>query len=263
MPLEAKSCRAPDGVRLAYSAAGGGEPAFLFVHGGLADRTFFDETLRVFSGRHRAVALDLAGHGESGADRTAWGMPEFGADVRAVVDAEALGRVVLFGNSLGGPVGVEAALLLAGRAIGVVGIDTFHRLDYTFTSEEAISRAEALHADLAGSVAEMVQMLFHPDADPTIVADALRRMRGTPPGAARAMFLGLSGYDQAAAIRRLTVPLRTINGDLFPTDIAAARAVYPDFDAIVLPHTGHYPMLECPDAFHRHVARVVEDIAAA
>ena len=125
---------------------------------------------------HRTIALDLAGHGESSTDRTRWGIPEFGADVVAVVDSERAERVVLFGNSLGGPVVVEAALALGPRVLGVVGIDTFQRLDYTMTEAEARDRAAAFRADYAGSVARMVAMLFHPDADPAIVAHARRRM---------------------------------------------------------------------------------------
>jgi len=260
MTIERKTCRAADGVRLVYSAAGAGGPALVFVHGGLADRSFFDDSLRALAGRGRVVAPDLAGHGESGADRTKWGLPQFGADVQAVVDAESLGHVVLLGNSLGGATAIEAALLLRGRVGGVVGIDTFHRLDYTITADEARQRAEAFRTDYAGSVGQMVKMLFHSDADPALVADALRRMQRTPPEAACAMFLGLAGYDQAAAARRLTVPLRAINGDLFPTDIAAARRIKTDFDAVVMPHVGHYPMLERPDEFNRLVAQVVEPL---
>jgi len=121
----------------AMAAAGAGEPALVFIHGGLADRTFFDGQLKAFAGRYRVIALDLAGHGESGANRTKWGIPEFGADVKAVVEAEKLKRVILFGNSLGGPTAIEAALLLPDRVIGVVGIDTFQSLDYSMTTEVA------------------------------------------------------------------------------------------------------------------------------
>lgn len=123
--IERKTCLAPDGVAIVYSAAGAGETALVFIHGGLADRGFWDGQLGAFAGCHRVIALDLPGHGESGTNRKKWGFPEFGADVRAVVDAEKLERVILFGNSLGGPVGIEAALLLPGRVLGVVGVDTF------------------------------------------------------------------------------------------------------------------------------------------
>jgi sigma-B regulation protein RsbQ len=255
-----KTCRAPDGVTIAYSAAGHGEPAIIFVHGGLADRSFWDKQLATFSGSHRVVALDLPGHGESGSNRTVWGIPEFGADIVAVADAESLQQVVIVGNSLGGPVAIEAALLLGRRAVGVVGVDTFQSLDYKITPEEARQRAEAFRNDYAGSVEAMVQMLFHPDADPEIVRDAERRMMKSPPEAAAAMFLGMAGYEPGASARRLAVPLRAINGDLYPTDTAGVRRLTPDFKAVVMKHMGHYPMLERPDEFNRHLTAVVEEI---
>lgn len=258
--IERKTCPAPDGVSIVYSAAGEGETALVFIHGGLADRTFFDGQLMAFAGRHRVIALDLVGHGESGTDRTKWGLREFGADVKAVVDAEKLRRVVLFGNSLGGPAAIEAALLLPGRVNGVVGIDTFQSLDYSITADEARQRAEAFKADYSGSVKSMMKMLFHADADSALIAEAEKRMLKTSPVAAHAMFMSLAGYDQAAAARKLTVPLRAINGDLYPTDVATIRKTKADFDVVVMKHMGHYPMLERPDEFNKHVADVVQEL---
>lgn len=258
--IERKTCAAPDGVRIVYSVAGAGEPALVFIHGGLADRGFWDGQLRNLSARHRIVAPDLPGHGESGANRTKWGIPEFGADVRAVVEAERSGKAIIFGNSLGGPVAIEAALLLPGTVLGVVGVDTFQSLTYSVTEDEARQRAEAFRDDFRGTVRQMVRALFHPDADPAIVADAERRMQATPPGAAYQMFLSMAGDVPAASASRLTVPLRAINGDLYPTDFAGVRAVKADFDAIVMNHMGHYPMLERPAEFDRLVMEVVGEL---
>jgi pimeloyl-ACP methyl ester carboxylesterase len=255
--IERKTCRAADGVEIVYSAAGAGEPALVFIHGGLANRGFWDGQLKAFAGRHRTIALDLPGHGESGADRKKWGLPEFGADVKAVIEAEKAEEVIIFGNSLGGPVAIEAALLLPGRVLGVIGIDTFQQLDYVITEEEVRERAGFFGSDYAGALKQMVSMLFHKDADPTLVADAEKRMAGASPAAAKAMFLSMAGYDGGAAARRLEAPIRAINGDLYPTDVAANRKLKPDFDAIIMTHMGHYPMLERPGEFNRHVAAMV------
>ena len=259
---------APDGVEIVYSAAGTGETALVFIHGGLADRTFFDGQLDAFSDRYRVIAIDLAGHGESGKQRDPWTIQRAGEDVAQVVRAENPRRVILFGNSLGGPVAIEAALLLPERALGVVGIDTFQDLGYTDTPELAKQladmirqRAEAFGRDFAGATHAMVAMLFHADADPELMRDAERRMLRTPQDAVLRMFRGMTGYNTNNAARRLTVPLRSINGDLFPTDIDRIRTVKPDFDAIVMKHMGHYPMLERPDEFNQHVARVAGDLA--
>ena len=58
-----------------------------------------------------------------------------------MIDAEHINSVILFGNSLGGPVAIEAALQLAGRVLGVVGVDTFHSLDHKVEPEEMKRRA--------------------------------------------------------------------------------------------------------------------------
>jgi pimeloyl-ACP methyl ester carboxylesterase len=55
-----------DGVRIAYTTKGECEPALVFIHGGLADRTCWSNQIDVFGERYKVVALDLAGHGESG-----------------------------------------------------------------------------------------------------------------------------------------------------------------------------------------------------
>jgi pimeloyl-ACP methyl ester carboxylesterase len=256
-----KTCRAPDGVTIVYSATGAGEPALVFIHGGLADRTFWNAQLKAFSRRHRVLALDLAGHGESGINRQKWGIPEFAADVRAAVEVEKPKRVILIGNSLGGPVAIEAALLLPGRALGVVGVDTFQDLGSKIGADEARQRAELFRCDFSGGLKQMLRALFHADADPALVADAERRMARTSPEAAYATLLSLAGYDTGAPVRRLSVPLRAINGDLFPTDVEALRRVKADFDAVILPHMGHYPMLERPEEFNRHLGLIIAELS--
>lgn len=259
--IQRKTCEAPDGVTIVYSVSGTGKTALVFVHGGLANRTFFDRQLVAFAGQHRVVALDLAGHGESGANRMEWGLPQFGGDVKAVVEAVQLERVILFGNSLGGPTAIEAALLMPDRVVGVVGIDTFQRIDFSVTMEDARRRAEAFRQEYSGTVKSMVKTLFHPDGDAAILAEAEKRMQKTSPAVAHDLFLSLGGYDLAAAAGKLAGPLRAINGDLFPTDVDGVREIKADFKVVVMEHTGHYPMLERPDQFNRHVRTVVEELS--
>jgi pimeloyl-ACP methyl ester carboxylesterase len=93
------------------------------------------------------------------------------------------------------------------------------------------------------------------------MADAERRMSSTSPGAACQILASLGGYDLGSATRRLACPLRAINGDIYPTDVEGVRKVKPDFDVAVMEHMGHYPMLERPDEFNRHVADVIRRLA--
>jgi pimeloyl-ACP methyl ester carboxylesterase len=126
------------------------------------------------------------------------------------------------------------------------------------TPEQARERAEAFRRDYSGTVKQMLKELFHPDADPAIVGDVERRMASTSPEAIRNLFLSLAGYNPADSARRLQVPLLAINGDRYPTDVDGNRKIKPDFDALILKHMGHYPMLERPAEFDRLVAEVAE-----
>lgn len=247
-----------DGVRIAYTTSGDGEPALVFIHGGLADRTFWSNQIEVFADRFKVIAPDLAGHGESGRNRRAWSIQAFGGDIRAVLEAEKVSRAVLIGNSLGGPAAVEAALLLPERVIGIVAVDTFHVLDYRVDPSEVRARAEAFRTDFAGSMKQMLLTLFHPDADPALVSDVEKRMAKNSDESLWRMFESFADYDQGASVRRLKVPIRCINGDLFPMNIKQNRLAYADFDAVVFEHCGHYPMLERPQEFNGRLAEVVD-----
>ena len=72
---------------------------------------------------------------------------------------------------------------------------------------------------------------------------------------------GLAGYDLGAVVQTAGVPIRAINGDLWPTGIEANRKVAPDFDAVIMKGAGHYPMLERPDEFNRLLVEVVNGLA--
>ena len=59
---------------------------------------------------------------------------------------------------------------------------------------------------------------------------------------------------------KTTRPIFCINGDLYPTQKEKNRKIHPDFDAVIVPHTGHYPMLEKPGEFNRRLAKFLAKI---
>jgi pimeloyl-ACP methyl ester carboxylesterase len=256
-----RTCRSsPDGVEIAYWAGGSGAPTLVFIHGALADHGLWANQLAEFSARHQVLAPDLAGHGRSGSGRSRWGLDEFAAHVRSVVEAAATERAVLIGSSLGGAVALEAALLIPETVMGIVGVDTFQDLRRHFPADAMRQRADMFRNDFQGMVGRMVETLFHPDTDQTVIAEVERRMRTGSAEVMAGLFESLAGYDQSATVRRLNVPVRAINGDLHPTDVSAIRKIVPTFEAAVMPHTGHFPMLERPEEFNRRLKRVLEDL---
>jgi pimeloyl-ACP methyl ester carboxylesterase len=249
-----------DGVVIAYSVSGAAETALVFIHGGMSDRSFWDGQHAAFAERFQVIALDLAGHGESGRNREVWGMAQFARDVVAVMDAEHVSRAVLIGNSLGGPAAVEAALLAPERVLAVIGVDTLQDLGRTINAGAMNHAADEWQRDPEGSLDRGLRVLLHDDMDATLREDIRRRMSRTPPEVVCAMYRSFGGYNAGSAAANLKVPVRCINGDKFPLDIEAIRRIVPDFDAVVLPHIGHYAMLECPEEFNRRLAEALDGL---
>jgi pimeloyl-ACP methyl ester carboxylesterase len=252
--------RSFDGVEIVYTVAGHGTVSLVFIHGGLASRSFWAEQLSALSDRYCTVAVDLAGHGASGHNRKTWSIDAFGEDIRAVVEALDLQRIVLIGNSLGGPVALHAARLLKGRAIGVIGVDTLHDATQKVTSVEARASADHYRKDFVKTCREMVEILFHQGQERKLRDWAEAQMLAMPPDVVISMMEGFAGYDAEEAFRAAGVPIRAINGDLFPTKVELNQGIAPDFDAVVMKGAGHYPMLERPEEFNEHLHEIVQQL---
>ncbi|HLP57414.1 MAG TPA: alpha/beta hydrolase [Candidatus Deferrimicrobium sp.] len=247
-----------DGVEIAYTSQGSGETTIIFIHGGFADRSFWSNQVGPFSEKYRVIALDLAGHGESGKNRQKWNLPAFAQDVRAVMEKENTRRAILVGNSLGGPVALETTLLLPEKIIGIVAVDTFQDFAEQPPAGHFQKIAESFRSDFNKTMQQLVRSLFHNNVDPKLYAQIETKMLKISPEMAAELLASFETYDEAAAARKVTQPIRCINGDLFPTQVEKNRNIHPDFNAVIIPHTGHFPMLEQPELFNRRLTEILE-----
>ncbi len=253
--------RSPDGLEIRFDVAGSGTPAIVFVHGWSCDRTYWREQMTAFAARHVVVAVDLAGHGESGIGRTSWTMPAFGEDTVAVVEELGLEHVVLVGHSMGGDVVTEAALRLGDRVAGVVWVDTYPSLEEVSTAEELEAFAEPFRRDFPGHTLQFVRDTFPATADPALVEWVAEDMASAPPDIALDAAVHAWGNDgpAIAALERLSVPVVQIRPDDEPTDVEslARHGV-----ATVIVHgVGHFPMLEDPAQFDAALGEVIAGFA--
>jgi len=250
-----------DGVPIAYTVAGDGAGALLFIHGWSGDRHYWTAQIDAFAGEQRVVAVDLAGHGDSGRDRADWTVGSLARDVRAVIESLDLGSVVLIGHSMGGVVALEVARRMPERVVGVIGVDSFHDVEHRAAGTRSELLA-GLRQDFPGRCRAYVEAMFLEDADPELVREVSADMCESPPDVAIALLERLPEYDLTGALSEVRVPVRAINGSLGPTHIEIVREYDPDFDAFVLPGTGHFPMLERPDEFNRLLRAVIEELTA-
>lgn len=242
-----------DGVSIAYDARGSGDTALVFVHCWACDRSFWRGQVDAFSDPYRVVTLDLAGHGDSGADRETWSPKQLAEDVRAVVSALDLERVILVGHSLGGPVSLEAARLMPGRVDAVVCVDTLHDVTFEFPEEAAEQMMAGLENDYEGSMRGFITSAMS-GADPEVVDFVIERALAADREAVLGIAETFRQFVLKDALSAVDVPVRCINAEpnppMVPETNVAANREHADFDAVILEDVGHFLHLEKPEAFN-------------
>ena len=253
---------APDGLPIAYTVSGAGEPAIVFIHGWMCDQSFWAPQIETLAGKSTVVTLDLAGHGASGMEREGWPLLAFGGDVAAVVEHLGLEQVILVGHSMGGPVALEAARLMSDTVIGVVGADTLHNVDYEWNLEQMASFMAAMESDFVGTCGNFVTAMFVEGSDPALIERVNSDMCSGPPEVGITLMRNFIDYDAAAAMAAVpaAVPVRSINTTVNPTNIEGNQAYHHDFDVITMDGVGHFLMMEKPDEFNAALIGVIAEI---
>ena len=111
------------GTKLAYEDRGAGKPAFVFVHGWTCDRSFFAPQAAHFARRHRVVAVDLRGHGESDKPQGEYPIRAYADDIAYVIEHLGLGKAVAVGHSMGGLTVLQLAAAHADCVAAIVMVD--------------------------------------------------------------------------------------------------------------------------------------------
>jgi pimeloyl-ACP methyl ester carboxylesterase len=258
---EAGTVLSADGVDIAYDVTGAGDPALVFVHGWCGRRRLWDEQVEAFSSDHQVVRIDLAGHGDSGLGRDRWTVSAFADDVVSVVDALDPDRVILIGHSLGGSVIVPAAIRLGRRVVGVVGIDTWSSLGVRLEPDqvEASVLLPDMRADFAVGSARFVQLMCGPTAGEALVSRITGEVTAMPPAVAVSILddaISEGPGDLEDGLRGLGVPKSAISSETFRPKDPDTLASF-GIRHVVVPHTGHFLMLERPPEFNHHLAAAV------
>lgn len=241
-------------VPLAYDDRGAGEPALVFLHGWACDRGVWSGQLDAFAPRHRVIAVDLTGHGESPRAAGAWSIESCGADVAARLRPLGLQRVVIVGHSMGGDVAIEAAHQLGDRVEAIVWVDAYRSLPVD-RSEARIERwVEPFQRDFGGTMRRFVRGMFPAGADPAFVEHLVADMAAADPEAAVEMLQASLRYGAGVADRLagLGCPVVAINPDDPPSDAASLERY--GVRVSCMPGVGHFLMMEDAAAFNARLA---------
>lgn len=243
----------------------------LFVHGLGCRRQFFDAVIDELAPHFDCLAMDLSHHGESGAVPGPVSIARFADDVRAVLLAAGVTRVVLVGHSLGAAVCVEAAVrpprAMAPAATPV--ITQVVALD-ALINPRVYPRQPAVVVALSRAVSRLMhplmmrlllRALMPAPRNAALYLEIATSMLALPAPVAADASASLAAWDRDAAVRTAAVPISMLPADAFyrPRETAALLERFAPFARLFGPVAGgHFYLRERPAATAAIIREAIE-----
>jgi len=253
-------------------------PPLLLLHGFSGTRRTWDAQLPSWRDAFRCVAVDLLGHGASEApgDPARYRMERAVEDLRALLDALAIGSTHVLGYSMGARVALHLALAAPDRVRGLIlesgspGLRDPHERADRLASDGAL----AVRIEREGVTAFVAswerQPLFATQAAlPPTTRAAVRaeRLGQTATGLANSLRgMGVAAHEPLwDRLGELRAPALVVSGELDPRYRRIGEEVVarlPDARHLVVGGSGHAVHLERPEAFARAISGFLMEIGA-
>lgn len=226
----------------------GGLPLVL-LHGMAGDAEFWGGVVRALAGRHRLVIPELRGHGRSGpAEDGDYSIAACAADLRAVLDALSLERVVLVGHSFGGSVAIELASVVPDRVAALIVVDGAG--DFSLVPPEALAgflaglEDEERYADTVEGAFDVALEQARPDTERRVRAAIL----AAPSPMVRSMYRSLLAYHPTDSLDGYPGPTLLVTA---PVNAAAfaLHELRPKVPRRQVEGVSHWIMMDEPTAF--------------
>jgi len=233
-------------------------PALVMVHGVGLNAAVWMPQLDAFAADHRVLAYDTLGHGGSALPSWDAELPDYVAQVNAVLDEAGVAEAILMGHSMGALIAIRAALDLGCRVRAVVAVNPVYRRP---ASQLAASRERARELEHHGCDSTLEQALrrwFGDDGERSEarVEQVRRWLRDADPvGYARAyrVFCEADPWLDGC-LGELRIPALFVTGGLDPNSTPAmARAMAaeaPRAEAVVVEGERHMLAFNAPDRFN-------------
>jgi non-heme chloroperoxidase len=265
----AQEIRAGD-VTFSVEDAGTGSP-LVFIHGWSMSGRFFQRQLEHFAGTHRVIIPDLRGHGRSEKVTSGHTVPQYAADLHAILGQLGVERPVLVGWSMGAMVEYEYLRAFGpGSVAGLVIVDQppsdFAWDGYEFgviTLDALREMNEQLQTDQAALVAEFAELMLHEPDEPTM-AWMSREIMQVPPVIASTILVDQTLRDYRGFLPEVDVPTLVLFGE--DDKLTSPRAGQYIADQIpgarlqTFASSSHCPFWEESEAFNAAVAAFAEKV---
>ncbi|MCI0372291.1 MAG: alpha/beta fold hydrolase [candidate division NC10 bacterium] len=224
---------------------GHGESVVL-LHGLMGQMDHWERSVQALGEVCRAIALELPIFHPALPEAS---IAELSSYVHRFLDALAIPRAVVGGNSLGGHIALALALTHPERVSGLILTGSSGLFERGFTRGVP-------HRPSSEYVREKMEEIFF---DPTLVTpvwvEEVRRVVTTPPSAMRVLRFAQAAKrhtleERLPHIRMPTLLVWGAQDRITPPEVAERfHALIPDSRLVFLANCGHVPMLEQPTAF--------------
>ncbi len=257
-------------VTFSVEAAGSGPPV-VFIHGWSMSGRFFRRQLAGLSDRFAVVVPDLRGHGASEKVLRGHTVPQYAADLHAILAARRAERPVLVGWSMGAMVGYEYLRAYGRDAVaGLVVVDqppsdfAWDGYEFGVFSMAALrDMNEQVQQDQAAVVAEFTQLMLHKPDEETLAWMAAEILK-VPPVIASTILLDQTLRDYRDFLPQIDVPALVLFGE--DDKLTSPRAGeyiaerIPDSRLRTFAASSHCPFWEEADAFNEALAAFAADL---
>lgn len=252
--------KSADGTKIYFEVSGQGSTALVLVHGWLGSGRWWDLVRDRFASEFQIVQIDLRGHGKSEFPKTEFSSRTYAEDIQAVCGQIIAEKIVLVGHSMSGAYILEAFPKIP-KAVALIPVDTLLNLDQVMSLKQASEMFSSYRKDYKSAVENYLpQFLFAKTSPPQAREKILGEFLTVTGDQAVERLEPLYHMNLPPLARQISVPVRSINADHFPTNREANRKYFRDFDFRLVPGVGHYPMLENPEAFHQQLAEVLREL---
>jgi 3-oxoadipate enol-lactonase len=252
-------------ISLYYEEQGAGEP-LLLLHGLGSDGRSWAYQRDIFAQQFRVIVVDVRGHGRSAKPPGPYSVPQFAADIFALLAYLQIDQFHLVGLSMGGMIGFQMAVDQPGRFKSLTVINSGPELMPQTWQErwQILQRRLVLRISSMEKIGEFIGgRLFPEPHQAEYRVQFVQQMRENDPKAYRAATNALIGWSVRQRLSRIQCPVLVVSSDMDYTPVANKEAYVrqiPTAQLHVVANSRHATPIDQPEALNTAVLHFLHTV---
>lgn len=241
----------------------------VLIHGFPLNHTMWAPQIAALPDKHRVIAYDIRGHGDSDVGGGQYTMDLFADDLIALLNHLKIEKAVLCGLSMGGYIALRALERNPERVSALVLCDTRSEADSDETKSKRLAAVESIKEKGVPLFAEgFVKSAFAPETftnHPGVVKNVKGMiLKNSSLGICGSLLAMAFRTDTTASLSQIKIPTLIMVGenDQLTPPIASLfmKEKIPQARMVVIPGAGHLSNLENPTVFNQRLLSFLSEV---